>query len=131
MTVADATQAALSACNCHTHRSARLCPIHTQADYDAQPSAATDARVLRYEVPVDDEWHFHDLSGAILHVAARQPDVVEFWAYSSGGPTLTRAFTVFGTGHPLPEWATPDRHRGSVITAGGALVWHLFEATTG
>jgi hypothetical protein len=85
------------------------------------------ARIYRYTVPLDDEWHEIALSGAILHVAARQfRDTVEFWAlYSDDKPDRPREFRVFGTGtgHPLTE----DRmeHRGTALI--DELVWHLME----
>lgn len=82
------------------------------------------ARILRYEIPVDDQWHTLSFPGRVLHVAARQPDTVEVWALSGGG-VFERQFRVFGTGHPLPT--EPMRHVGTTVAAGGALVWHLFE----
>lgn len=85
----------------------------------------TTPAICRYEVPVDDQWHPHDLSGQVLHVSARNPRIVEFWALNDGGPAVRREFRAFGTGQPLPEDAW--RHAGSVIVAGGALVWHLME----
>lgn len=38
----------------------------------------------------------------------------------------TRTFRVHGTGHPIPD---SDRlqFRDTVVTSGGALVWHIFE----
>ena len=90
--------------------------------------AAPDRRILRYEVPVDGQWHVHLLSGAALHVAARRPDVVELWAMDTGVPGLRRAFRVLGTGEPLP--ATEDvRHVGTALI--GPLVWHLIELWPG
>jgi hypothetical protein len=83
-------------------------------------------QVFRYEVPADDHWHTVELSGPILHVAARRPDVVEFWAQTGAGLTQARTFRVFGTGHPLPP-GVALAHRGTALAAGGALVWHLFE----
>ena len=81
-------------------------------------------RVLRYTVPVDGGAHYFDLSGAVVHVACRQPDAVELWAVESGGPTVKREFTVVGTGHPYPDhW----KHVGTALAADGALVWHLME----
>lgn len=81
-------------------------------------------RVLRYTVLVDDQAHYFDLNGAIVHVAARTPDVVEFWSVDTGGPTVKREFVVVGTGHPHPpHW----QHVGTALAAGGALVWHLME----
>jgi hypothetical protein len=78
--------------------------------------------IWRYSVPIDDRWHAFDLSGAVVHVASRQPDAVDFWALNSGGPQRVRRFRVFGTGHPLPDAAT------YVGTApAGPFVWHLME----
>lgn len=85
----------------------------------------TTSAIYRYEVPVDDRWHAHNLSGNVLHVGARDPRVVEFWALNSGGYSVRRDFRAFGTGQPLPDDCGP--HVGSVVTAGGALVWHLME----
>lgn len=82
-------------------------------------------RVLRYSVPVDDEWHEVRLAGEILHVATRSPDVVELWALSDGSSFLRR-FRAFGTGHPLPTDRALE-HIGSVFALRGELVWHLFE----
>lgn len=82
-------------------------------------------RILRYEVPVDDQWHQHDLSGTVLHVAARRRDVVEFWALDGGTLTVTRRFRVYGTGHPIDD---ESLYLGTALAAGGALVWHLMEA---
>lgn len=85
-------------------------------------------RVLRHEVPVDDSWHDVRLGAGVpvLAVAARRPDVVEFWAIDTPGEaTSRRRFRVFGTGQPLP---LPDaKHHGTALAAGGALVWHLME----
>ncbi len=81
--------------------------------------------IFRYEVPVDDRWHSIDLQGGIVHVAARQPDVVEIWAEHCHNWTgkLTRRFRVYGTGQPDVE----GTHIGTAIAAGGRLVWHLRE----
>lgn len=81
--------------------------------------------VLRYEVPVDGVWHALALSGPVLHVDTRNRGLVEVWALDDGGPKAERRFQVFGTGQPLPDGVVA--HVGSVITAQGALVWHLFE----
>ncbi|OKK06426.1 hypothetical protein AMK26_10415 [Streptomyces sp. CB03234] len=81
--------------------------------------------IYRYEIPVDDQWHELELTGAVLHTAARTPDVVELWALHTTSPTPRRSFRVFGTGQPLP--AEPLRHVGTALTAHGALVWHVME----
>lgn len=82
--------------------------------------------VGRYEVPADDRWHRYQLSGPVLHVAARTPNTVEFWATvdSHAALTATRHFRVFGTGQPLPGDVV---HVGTALAAGGRLVWHLME----
>lgn len=87
--------------------------------------------VYRYEVPVDDRFHAVAMHGPskILHVAARHPDVVEFWAEHNEPITVDRWFRVFGTGHPLPEeWI---QHIGTTLAADGQLVWHLYESMSG
>lgn len=81
--------------------------------------------IYRYVVDVDDQWHAHDLTGPVVHVATRHPDVVEFWAvHTEGAAVVERRFRVYGTGQPITE---PSRHVGTVLAAGGALVWHLME----
>lgn len=78
--------------------------------------------VHRYEIPVDNQWHTLELSGAIVHIATRSANKVEVWALDSGGPLVARSFRVYGTGHDLPDSA---RHVGTALT--GRLVWHLME----
>ena len=82
--------------------------------------------VHRYEVPIGG-WHGFDLTGPILHVDTRTITTVEFWALATDTPARFREFAVFGTGQELP----PDgiRHVGTTLSAGGSLVWHLFERT--
>lgn len=81
--------------------------------------------IHRYEVPVDDSWHALPLSGDLLHVAARRPDVVEVWAFSDGSTAMTRTFRAFGTGQPIPK-GDPLTYAGTALAPGG-LVWHLIE----
>ena len=38
----------------------------------------------------------------------------------------TRTFHIFGTGHPIPD-APKLQHVDTLVTAGGSLVWHVFE----
>ncbi len=90
-------------------------------------------RILRYEVPVDDDWHKLQLFGDIVHVDARTPYTVEVWAWHHGPSMLpvNRDFRVFATGQPIttPRNLGYLHHRGTVIVAGGRLVWHLIERT--
>jgi hypothetical protein len=77
-------------------------------------------QVNRYEVPVDDQPHGHELSGSLLGVAAQSADVVEFWAEAGDGIGVTRQFRVFDTGQPIPDDA-----RWVGTTSGTVL--HLYE----
>lgn len=81
-------------------------------------------RILRYEVPVDDQWHKVELTGRILHVACRKPGIVEFWAFSGEEGPFTVQFTVVGTGHEIKDDET--RYVGTTFDAHTKnLVWHL------
>ncbi len=80
--------------------------------------------IYRFEVPVDDRWHEHDLTGPMLHVGSREGAVVEFWAHHDpGAKPARRRFRVYGTGHPIEPGLC---YVGT--TADGlnkALIWHL------
>jgi len=80
-------------------------------------------RVLRYEVPVDDQWHKISATRP-LHIGCRNPEIVEFWALALGG-YYVREYRVFGTGHPIEE---PDATYVGTTYAGAMteIVWHLF-----
>jgi hypothetical protein len=83
-------------------------------------------QVFRIVIPVDDQWHTLELSGPIIHVAARQEDTVEFWFVDDPAATPEmRAFRVAGTGEALA--AAMASHVGTAITPSGRYVWHLFE----
>ena len=85
----------------------------------------SESAIFRYEVPVSETCEIE--CSQPLFVASRRIDVVEFWAYPDGPDAYLRRFVVVGTGHPLPP--TVHTYRGSAITGGGALVWHLLEIT--
>lgn len=80
--------------------------------------------VHRYEVPVDDQWHVIDgVKTPILHVAARHPGTVEFWAeHNSIDDGIQIELKVFGTGHLIPIDAA---YFGTALAPYG-LVWHLY-----
>lgn len=104
-------------------------------------------RVLRYEVPVDDQWHRIEIVGHVAHVGCRETGVVEFWVapgadirkVSTGGGELLSAdyrdtnekpdarwYRVYGTGHEvdgLYVGTTRD-------FATDRLIWHLFVRET-
>lgn len=85
-------------------------------------------RVLRYEIPVDGQWHQIGFRGKVLAVGCRTRDVVEFWADTvlDDGKlpeTAERVFRVFGTGQPLEDDA---QYVGSTYTPDRAYMWHVF-----
>lgn len=87
--------------------------------------------VFRYEIKVRDEIETLFPQGMrILKFGARQqhPDVIEFWALVDvDAPLEMRKFRFVGTGHEFPD-ANLCTYLDTVITAGGALVWHVFQA---
>lgn len=87
--------------------------------------------IHRYEVPVDDQWHEVELTGDIVHVAARTPYAVEVWAHAGIGSPCVHEFRVFGTGQPLPtgHGGAPLRHVGTALV--GRLAWHLMQRMAG
>lgn len=99
-------------------------------------------RVLRYEVPIDDNHHTHELRGPVLYVDQRAFETVEFWALEME-KEMSRSinFQVFGTGHEVPKGSlyigtsmspalveqAPTMGMGSHLHySRGRLVWHLF-----
>jgi hypothetical protein len=86
-------------------------------------------RVLRYAVPIDGCAHYHELTGDIVHVAAREAagamNSIEFWAIDICGlRPVKREFVVVPTGIEYPHhW----KHLGTAIDPTGTLVWHLME----
>lgn len=79
-------------------------------------------RVLKWSVPVDDGYHPIG-SGKVCLVACQYgPDTVQVWTEETDTPVV-RSAKVIGTGHNAPDFT---EHLGSVITANGALVWHLY-----
>lgn len=82
-------------------------------------------RVLKWDVQVDD--HNHQIGGgAVAHVECQYDHrSVQVWTLEEDDIDVFRVAQAFGTGQPLPVEA--GAHLGSVVTADGALVWHLFE----
>lgn len=110
-------------------------------------------RVLRWDVPVDDDWHEIG-GGRVVHVAARahrkRPgDLVEVWTLEGAHPPGTtepgkRSVIVIGTGQPaparthyvgtavVPSFVTdsPGAFPGAYVSVASVagLVWHVFSA---
>ena len=80
-------------------------------------------RVLKWTVPVDDQWHPIG-AGDVVHVACQMdgPFSVQVWTLEADNLEM-RSACVFGTGQPLPDRVT---HLGTALANQGALVWHLF-----
>jgi hypothetical protein len=83
-------------------------------------------RVLRWEVPVDGEWHVLDVLGELVHVACRKSGVVEFWADGDNefSTPVRRTFGVFATGQPVSP-TIGVHYRGTAFDI--LDVYHLFE----
>lgn len=90
-------------------------------------------QVLRWEVPVDDDWHAIG-SGEVVHVAVREESLnrtainrIEVWTLEPDPQyRSTRAVRAYGTGQPIADADT--YHLGTAIVPGVRLVWHLFGA---
>lgn len=92
-------------------------------------------RVLKWNVKVDDEKHPIGI-GKVVHVACLESSgIVQVWTLEDAKAIDTfRWAQVIGTGMEVPEvedygfehLPQPWDHVGSTVTAGGALVWHVF-----
>jgi hypothetical protein len=101
-------------------------------------------RVLRWEIPVDDEWHAVVHAGGVVHVGSRDAGTVEFWTtddvavsrFSDGTGRVTSVhyreltrpenrtwYRVYGTGEKVDGLYVGTTYDGS----DSRLVWHLFK----
>lgn len=66
----------------------------------------------------------------LLHVADQEGHgrLVDFWALVDPGSegSRERAVQILATGHPVSDPLDGLGHWATIITAGGALVWHVF-----
>jgi hypothetical protein len=89
-------------------------------------------KVYKYQVPIADMFSLDLPKGAkILSFHFAQHEQPNIWALvdETQEATERRDFFLAGTGHPVPN--APDLDLtfiGTALMAGGALVWHLFEA---
>jgi hypothetical protein len=83
--------------------------------------------VWKYDLPVDDEQHVSMPHGSeLLHVASQHglSSQIQLWArVDPGAPLVERTIFIAGTGHTVDI----DPYIGSVITADGHLIWHVFD----
>lgn len=90
-----------------------------------QPTLFNRDRILRYEVPVDGDWHALTIAGPPLHVACRIRGLIELWARTAphgAAVPKSRMFRAVNTGDPVPCDVT---YWGAAVTP--TLVWHLVE----
>lgn len=89
---------------------------------------APSLTVWKYRVPVTDAVYVEMPDQAeILHVGNQNPaniSALEIWVRCDPTkPLRNRFIKIVGTGNPCGD----EPHIGSVITAGGQLVWHVFD----
>jgi hypothetical protein len=93
-------------------------------------------RIWKYILPIRDGVQEIDMpKGAIIRHIGDQPNFghqIQIWAEVDDQETerFERKFQVFGTGHPIApteHFEEEFAYTGSVITAGGSLVWHVYE----
>jgi hypothetical protein len=88
-----------------------------------------NSTIWKYDVPVEDTAYVEMPEDAeILHVGQQFPvniSSVTVWArVDPGAPLSHRKLYMRGTGHEL---GADLPHLGTVIVAGGSLVWHVFD----
>lgn len=84
---------------------------------------ASNRRVYRWTIPVDDHEHSYELTGWPIHVDAQSRNLVEFWTEEIlTEEKITRTLIVVRTGHPVGDhWiyiGTTKRIEG--------FIWHLY-----
>lgn len=79
------------------------------------------AKILKYTVPVDDQWHTIEGVSTPLKVGSQKSNEVQFWAWPRDN-VAAYEYRVYGTGHEVPDDAA---YVGTTTDAGGFFVWHL------
>ena len=94
---------------------------------DSKNLSGDGRKMYRYEMGTGGR-HAFTLSGDPVAVAAKTPDLIEFWAENNGSSQRpARIYQVFGTGDPLPEGARWIGTCARVSGLASGLVWHLYE----
>ncbi len=79
-------------------------------------------RILKWDVPVDDERHEIG-SGRVIHVSCQfNPEIVEVWTEEFPGLPVMIEAQVYGTGMRYPK---NGQAVGSAVTLNGQIVWHV------
>jgi hypothetical protein len=81
------------------------------------------ARVLKWNIPVDDRPHSIGGGPVVLVACQHSPESVQVWTHESTSEGPTREVQVYGTGQPL---VGTGAHVGSVVAV-PSLVWHVYE----
>lgn len=87
-----------------------------------------DQAIYKWTLDIEDKQTLSLPAGAQILSVAMQRDEVCLWALIDPKATKVqdRTFEIFGTGHPIPQ-GIQRKFLGTVLTHGGALVWHVFE----
>lgn len=81
-------------------------------------------RIYKFNILVATDQEIHMPRGARVLSVQTQHDTPQMWVLvDDTQPYEGRVFSVYGTGHSVPE--DPGRYRGTWQE--GSLVWHLFE----
>ena len=87
-------------------------------------------RILKYQIPVDDQWHEHHAGfreDYFAHVGHQVEGFVTLWTVQPDYPECFPAWLrVVGTGQEFPNNAA---YIGTAFDPRG-LVWHLIQRTT-
>lgn len=90
------------------------------------------SKILKYELPVDWQWHDLPIKGHVVHVGPHPFDnhIVLLWAvhHDEAPDDATRRLRAFGTGKELPvNTRFPENLVGTVVTTDGQYVWHVID----
>lgn len=84
--------------------------------------------IFKYPIEIIGEQDVEMPVGSEIISVHEQYDKLCLWAMvRPGTPIEKKKIYVRGTGHEF-EWFNTHRFIGTVVTSGGALVWHVFEA---
>lgn len=85
--------------------------------------------IYKYPIKITDEQKVKLPLNAEILTAQMQGDTLCLWAKVEEGNTSMeeRTIEVFGTGHPMSD--NNRRYIGTTQMHGGALIWHVFEAS--
>lgn len=84
--------------------------------------------IWKFPFPIHDRLALEMPTGARILAVQMQGTAPCLWALvDPDAKPQSRFFYIFGTGHPVPDKKI-GAFVGTFQMAGGALVWHLFEA---